>query len=85
MGVLFLFSKFIFSFFIIYKTSKIYKRYKDVLPLYFGIFFATQLLLRNTTGQLTGHAFTALGLGFIIYLLNKKYEQTEENNSSNNG
>ena len=85
MGVLFLFSKFIFSFFIIYKTSKIYTRYKDILPLYFGIFFATQLLLRNTTGQLTGHAFTALGLGFIIYLLNKKYEQTEENNSSNNG
>ena len=85
MGVLFLFSKYIFSFFAVYKAAKIYKKYAVILPLYFSLFFATQLLLRNITGQLTGHAFTALGLGFIIYLLNKKYEHAEENNFAKNG
>ena len=75
MGVFFLVSKFIFSFYSIRKTLTIFKKYNEILPLYFSIFFVTQLLFRNITGQLTGHAFTALGLGFIIYFLNKNYNQ----------
>ena len=49
-GFLFFFLKFIFSFYCLSKSIKIFKNTRNVLPVYFAFYFTIQLQLGSITG-----------------------------------
>ena len=69
LGVIFLFSKYIFVFYLLFKNILV--RNINTLKLLISVYFIIQILTQNITSQVTSHAFTFFALGILITITNE--------------
>ena len=75
LGLLFLLFKVFFSIIILLKSYKISKSSNNILPFFFSLYVAQQVLMASTTSNLSSHAFTFLGLGFLFSILSVDFKE----------
>jgi len=69
LGVIFLFSKYIFVFYLLFKNILV--RNINTLKLLISVYFIIQILTQNITSQVTSHTFTFYALGILIAIINE--------------
>jgi hypothetical protein len=77
LGLLFLLFKVFFSIIILLKSYKISKSSNNILPFFFSLYVAQQVLMASTTSNLSSHAFTFLGLGFLFSILSVDFKESK--------
>ena len=77
LGLLFLLFKVFFSIIILLKSYKISKSSNNILPFFFSLYVAQQILMASTTSNLSSHAFTFLGLGFLFSILSVDFKESK--------